>query len=74
MMKFSVIGVVFGFAATTGFRVWQIKNQNKDYILGVGAILLSYLPAMSYYSYWRGKYNKFLGEVSIKYREKIKDD
>ena len=73
-MKLSVIGVVFGFAATTGFRVWQIKNQNKDHWLGVGAILLSYLPAMTYYSYWRGKYNQFLGEVSKKYRDKIKDE
>jgi hypothetical protein len=32
------------------------------------------MPAMSYYSYWRGKYNKFLGEVSKKYQDKIKDE
>ena len=53
MMKYSVILVVLGFASTTGFRVWQIKAQNRDHWLGVGAILASYLPAMTYYSYWR---------------------
>ncbi len=64
MMKYSVILVVLGFAGTTGFRVWQIKTQNRDHWLGVGAILASYLPAMTYYSYWRQQYNLFLGRVS----------
>jgi hypothetical protein len=63
-MKYSVILVAFGFFGTTAFRVWQIKAANRDHWLGVGAILACYLPAMSYYSYWRGQYNKFLGEVS----------
>jgi hypothetical protein len=63
-MKYSVILVVLGFAGTTGFRVWQIKAQNRDHWLGVGAILASYLPAMTYYSYWRQQYNLFLGRVS----------
>jgi len=56
-MKFSVVFIILGFASTTAFRVWQIKSQNKDHWLGVGAILASYLPGMSYYSYWRGQYN-----------------
>jgi hypothetical protein len=73
-MKYSVILLVFGFMGTTAFRVWQIKLQNKDHWLGVGAILVSYLPAMIYYGYWKNRYSEFMQEVSVKYREKIKDE
>jgi hypothetical protein len=74
MMKYSVILAVFGFVSTTAFRVWQIKTANKDHWLGVGAILASYLPAMTYYSYWRAQYNQFLAGLSKRYADKIKDD
>lgn len=73
-MKYSVIFVTFGFISTTCFRVWQIKNANKDHWLGVGAILASYLPAMMYYGYWKNRYSEFLADVSVKYKEKIRDD
>lgn len=73
-MKYSVILVAFGFMSTTAFRVWQIKSANKDHWLGVAAIMASYMPAMMYYGYWKNRYSDFLGEVSIKYKEKIKDD
>jgi hypothetical protein len=73
-MKYSVFFIILGFGATTAFRVWQIKASNKDYWLGMAAILGSYLPAMTYYSYWRGKYNVFLADVSKRYSDKIKDD
>lgn len=60
-MKYSVILLVLGFAGTTAFRVWQIKTSNKDHWMGMAGILASYMPAMIYYSYWKGQYNKFLG-------------
>ena len=59
-MKYSVILLIFGFAATTGFRVWQIKAGNKDPWLGMAGILASYMPALSYDSYWQQQYNVFL--------------
>jgi hypothetical protein len=73
-MKFSVVFILFGFISTSAFRVWQIKMGNRDPWLGVAGILASYLPGLSYYSYWQGQYNIFLTEVSKKYRDRIRDD
>ena len=59
-MKYTVILVAVGFLGTTAFRVWQIKNANKDHWLGLSAIMASYLPAMMYYGYWKNRYSDFL--------------
>jgi hypothetical protein len=43
-------------------------------MLGLSIILGSYIPSMAYYNYHRRHYNEFLREVSIKYKDQIKDD
>ena len=43
--------LVLGFSATSAFRMFQIKSQNRDIVLGLTAIVASYSPAYAFYSY-----------------------
>ena len=48
-IKKTVVLAFAGFAGTSGFRFWQIKNNNNSVLLGVSVILISYAPSMAYY-------------------------
>ena len=63
-MRFSIILALFGFISTSAYRVHQIKTRNKDIWSGIGVIMMSYLPAMVYYSYYKREYQVFLADVS----------
>ena len=69
----TAILVVLGFIATSAFRVWQIKAQNKSLSLGVGMIVVSYMPAFAFYSHQRSVQMKFVREMSDKYEEQVSD-
>ena len=62
-----------GFISTSCFRVWQIKTHNKDITTGIAAILMSYLPAYVYYSYWKQQQDVFIRKISLKYASAIPD-
>eukprot|EP00347_Sterkiella_histriomuscorum_P014472 403360742 len=73
-IKITSIFVAFGFIATTAFRIWQIKTQDKNIMGGLTVILASYIPALSWYSYHNRNYQRFLGDVSERYRNRIGED
>ena len=73
-MKKTAVFAIGGFACTSGFRYWQIKHQDKRLALGISVIILSYLPAFTYYSYHRQIQSEFIRSVSHKYADRISND
>ena len=43
-------------------------------MVGLAGIIVSYLPAFVYYQYHQNQYNIFIGEVSQRYKERIRDE
>ena len=70
--KTSVL-ILAGFLANSGFRVWQIKNQNKNVTLAISVILLAYLPAFTFYQYQHNIQTQFIREISARYQTSIDD-
>lgn len=73
-LKLTAVPAMCGFLSTSGYRVFQIKNNEKSMMKGMAVIVLSYLPAYVYYSYRRYEESLFIKDISAKYESRLDDD
>jgi hypothetical protein len=70
-IKLSIVPFTLGFVATSYSRFWHLKNGVHAVNRQIFVIFASYIPSMIYYNHWNRKYNRFLKEVSEKYKEDL---
>ena len=62
------------FLATSAFRYWQLRANNKSLQLGLFVIFASYAPSYIYYRRQVSKETAFIRTISERYSDRIDNE